>query len=110
MQALWPEPPAPNMNVPIQESLENFGVFADYSSNLSQLVVQPNALLIKNGNLIQIIFLLFISSSYVILHLLLYTEQIPEDISVEPIQCTNTGNGVFVIGGKDYPPPADRQH
>ena len=107
MQALLPQPPAPNMSVPVQESLDDFDVFADYPSNLNQLVVQPNTLLIvpcQNGNLIHSFFLLFISSSYVTLHLQVYIEQMPEDISVEPIQCTNTGDGVFVIGGKDYPP------
>lgn len=96
------------MNSPVQESLDDLGVFGDYPSNLSQLVVQPNALLIvpcQNGNLIHSFFPSLYSLINVALYLLDYT-----DVYVEPIQCTNIGKRVFDIRGKDYPPPADGQH
>ena len=112
-RALW-QLPAPNMSVPVEESL---GVLANYTSH--ELVVpgqgrQRNMRveLCQNRYLRDIILpllLLSILSCYVALYLLVCNGQMPEDDPVqEPIQCTmNTGNAVTAIGAKDYPPPAD---
>ena len=111
MQALWPEPPAPNMSIPVQESSHQCG-----NHPFNELVVighqQPNVDLVmavphQNGHLYNFMHLLFLSIllCYITIYLLAH---IIEDINVqEPIQCTNAGNAVSVIRGKDYPPPAD---
>ena len=111
MQALWPQPPAPNVNVPVQESLYQYG---NYPFNELVLVghQQPSVHLAmvvpsQNGHLHNIMnsLLLSILLCYVTIYLL---AQMSEDANVqEPIQCTDTGNAVTVIRGKDYPPPAD---
>ena len=116
-RALW-ELPAPNMSVPVEESL---GVLANYTSN--ELVVpgrgrQRNMrvahaiALCQNSYLRDIILPLLlysILSCYFALCLIVCNGQMPEDDPFqEPIQCTtNTGNAVIAIGAKDYPPPAD---
>ena len=111
MQALWPQPPAPNMSVPVQELLYQYG---NYPFNELVLVghQQPNVHLAmvvpcQNGYLHNVMNSLFLSIllCYVTIYLL---AQMLEDANVqEPIQCTDTGNAVTVIRGKDYPPPAD---
>ena len=96
-----------NMSGPVEESLD---VSANCTSN--ELVVacaghQRNAQVAPSNNYLLHLLLSFFSN-YVALYLLICNVQMPEDISVqEPIQCTNTGNGVSVIRGKDYPPPAN---
>ena len=97
-----------NMSDPVEESLD---VSANCTSN--ELVVacaghQRNAQVAPSNNYLLYLLLLSFFSNYVALYLLVCNVQMPEDISVqEPIQCTNTGNGVSVIRGKDYPPPAN---
>ena len=113
------QPPAvrvPLMSVPVEESLDQFGSCA------SELIVpgrrvpgrrRPNvpATPCQNDYLrdaIHSLLLLSILLLYVALYLLVCNGHMPEDIPVqEPIQCTNTGNAVAIIRGKDYPPPAD---
>ena len=113
MRALWQPPAArvPLMSVPVEESLDQLGNYP------SELVVtghryrRPNlpAAPCQNNYLhdtIRSLLLLSILSCYVTLYLLVCNGHMPEDDHVqEPIQCTNRGNGVSVIGGKDYPPP-----
>ena len=111
MQALWPEPPVPNMSIPVQESSHQCG---NYPFN--ELVVighqPPNVDLVmfvpsQSGHLYNFMHLLFLSIllCYITIYLL---AQMSEDVPVqECIQCTNTGYAVTVIRGKDYPPPAD---
>ena len=131
MLALW-QPPA--ARVPVEESLDQFG---NYPSELvvtgrqrpnvqivpcqnnypSELVVtgrqRPNVQVVPCQNnylhdTILPLLLLSILLLYVALYLLVCNGQIPEDDPVqEPVQCTNTGNAVTVVRGKDYPPPAD---
>ena len=114
IQALWPQPPLPNMSIPVQESLHQCGnytfnelVVVGYQRpNVHSAMVVPS----QNGylhNLIQ--SLLSILLCYVTIYLLAYMEQMPEDVPPvqEPIQCTNIGNAVTVIRDKDYPPPPD---
>ena len=108
MRALWQ--PA---RVPIEESLDQF---ANYPSELviggrrrSNVQVAPCHDQYNHfRDVIHSLLLLFILSCCVALYLLVCNGHIPEDAPVqEPIQCTNTGNAVTVIRGKDYPPPAD---
>ena len=100
LRLLQPRPP--NMSVPVEESSDQYGMFAQYPYN--QLVVvghqQPNV------HLIHLAPCQNIPSSYIALYLLICAEQMP-DVQ-ESIQCsTNQGKAVAVIGGKEYPPPAD---
>ena len=111
MRALWRPPiaPAPFMSAPIEESLDQF---ANYPSELAVAGQRgrPNMQVAQcqNSYLIHSLLLLSILSCYVALYLLVCNGHIPEDDPIqEPIQCINTGNRVFVIGSKDYPPPAD---
>ena len=100
------------MSDPVEESLD---VLANCTSN--ELVVvraghQKKAQVVaSNGSLRDILHSpLFLSffSSYVALYLLVCNVQMLEDIPVQdPSQCTNKGNGVSVIRGKDYPPPVN---
>ena len=109
-RALW-QLLAPNMSVPVEESL---GVLANYTSN--ELVVpgrvrqiNMQVALCQNNYLRDIVFpllLLSILSCYIALYLLVCNVQMPEDDPVqEPIQCT--GNAVTALGANDFPPPAD---
>ena len=112
-RALW-QFPAPNMSVPVEESL---GVLANYTSN--ELVVPGRG---RQGNMRVVIYqynylcytmylflLLSILLYYVAIYLLVCNGLMVEDDPVqEPIQCTTkTGNAVTAIGAKDYPPPAN---
>ena len=116
LRLLQPRPP--NMSAPVEESLDQYGVFAQHPYN--QLVVvgrspqQPNVHLIHlvtchNNHLMHSHLLPSIPSCYITLYLLVCGEQMPEDVPVqESIQClTNEGKAVSVIGGKEYPPPAN---
>ena len=110
IQALWQPPAAraPLMSVPVEESLDQF---ANYLSELVTGHQRSNTRIVPHQNTylrdtIHSFLLLSMLSCYVALYLLL--GQMPEDNPVhdqEPIQCTNRGNGVSIIGGKDYPPP-----
>ena len=109
------QPPAirvPLMSVPVEESLDQIGNYP------SELVVnghrRPNvqAAPCQNSYLrdtIHSLLLLSILLLYVALYLLVCNNgHMGEDVPVqEPVQCTNTGNAVSIIRGKDYPPPAD---
>ena len=110
IQALWQPPAAraPHMSVPVEESMDQF---ANYLSELvtghrrsnARIVLRQNSYLCDTTHSFLLLSML---SCYVALYLLL--GQMPEDIPVrdqEPIQCTNRGNEVSIIGGKDYPPP-----
>ena len=112
MRALWQPPAArvPLMSVPVEESLDQFGNYP------SELVVtghrRPNVQVVPCQNnclhdTIHSLLILSILLWYVALYVLVCNNgHRPEDDPVqEPIQCTNRGNGVSVIGGKDYPPP-----
>ena len=108
--AMWeiPVARAPLMSDPVEDSFANYPselvVTGHRRSNVRVAPCQP----CENNYVIQSLLLLFIISCYVTLYLLVCNGHIPEDDPVqEPIQCTNTGNMVFVIRGKDYPPPAD---
>ena len=112
IRALWQPPaaPAPFMSVPVEESLDQFAnypsklvVTGHRRSNMQLAQCQNNYLC----DVIQSLLLISILSCYVVLYLLVCNNgQMLEDIPVhEPIQCTNRGNGVSIIGGKDYPPP-----
>ena len=102
------------MSIPVQESPHQCG-----NRPFNELVVighqPPNVDLVMfvpsqsghHHNLMHSL-LLSILLCYVTIYLLACIEQMSEDIPVqEPIQCTNTGNAVSVIKGKDCPPPAD---
>ena len=101
----------PLMSVPVEESLDRFGNYP------SELVVtrrrRPNVPVAQCQNnylrdTIHSLLLLSILSCYVALYLMVCNGHMAEDDPVqEPIQCTNTGNAVTVVRGKDYPPPAD---
>ena len=107
------QPPAarvPLMSVPVEESLDQLGNYP------SELVVnghrRPNvpAAPSWNNHLHNTIHsLLLILLLYVALYLLVCNNgHMGEDDPVqEPIQCTNIGNAMTVVRGKDYPPPAD---
>ena len=105
-----PAAQAPLINFPVEESSNQF---ANYPS---EIVVtggrRPNVRVAPRYDgynyFRDIIQSLLLISCYVTLYLLVCNGHIPEDAPVqEPIQCTNTGNAVSVIRGKDYPPPAD---
>ena len=110
------QPPAarvPLMSVPVEESLDQIG---NYPSELvvnghRRSYVVPAAPCQNNylRNTIHSLLLLFILSCYVALYLLVCNNgHMGEDDPVqEPVQCTNIGNAVSIIRGKDYPPPAD---
>ena len=106
---MW-QPPVTNMSDPVEESLE---VLANRTSN--ELVVtragrQRNVQVApSNYCLRDTIYSLLLSFQVnVALYLLVCNVQMLEDVPVqEPIQCTNTGSGVSVIRGKDYPPPVN---
>ena len=94
------------MSVPVEESLDQFGNYP------SELVVTghrwPNVQIVPCQNnclrgTIHSLLILSILLWYVALYLLVCNNgHMPEDDHVqEPIQCTNRGNGVSVIGGKD---------
>ena len=109
MRALWQPPAArvPLMSVPVEESLDQLG---NYPSEL--VVTGRNVQIVPCQNnclhdTIHSLLLLSILLWYVALYLLVCNNgHVGEDDPVqEPIQCTNRGNGVSVIGGKDYPPP-----
>ena len=108
MRALWQPPAArvPLMTVPVEESLDQLG---NYPSEL--VVTGRNVQIVpcQNNCLHDTIHSLLLSILlwYVALYLLVCNNgHVGEDDPVqEPIQCTNRGNGVSVIGGKDYPPP-----
>ena len=100
----------PLMSVPVEESLDQIGNYP------SELVVtghrRPNVQVApcQNSYLRDTIYSLLLSILLlcVALYLLVCNGQVLEDDPVqEPIQCTNTGNAVTIIRGKDYPPPAD---
>ena len=101
----------PLMSVPVEESLDQLGNYP------SELVVpgrrRPNVRVAQCQNnylrdVIDSLLLLSILLWYVALYLLVINGHMPEDDPVqEPVQCTNTGNAVTVVRGKDYPPPAD---
>ena len=109
------QPPAarvPLMSVPVEESLDQIGNYP------SELVVnghrRPNVPAAPCQkcylrDTIHSLLLLSILLLYVALYLLVCNNgHMGEDDPVqEPIQCTNTGNAVTVVRGKDYPPPAD---
>ena len=113
MRTLWQPPAArvPLMSVPVEESLDQF---ANYPS---ELVVtgrrRPNVRVAQCQNsyfrdVLYSLLLLSILLLYVALYLLVCNGHMPEDDPVqEPVQCTNIGNAVTIIRGKDYPPPAD---
>ena len=112
MRALWQPPAArvPLMSVPVEESLDQIGNYP------SELVVsghrRPNVQVApcQNSYLRDTIYSLLLSILLlcVALYLLVCNGQVLEDEPVqEPIQCTNIGNAVTIIRGKDYPPPAD---
>ena len=114
LRLLQPRPP--NMSSPVEESFDQYGVYAQHPYN--QLVVvgqqQSNVHLIHlvtchNNHLVHSHLLPSIPSCYITLYLLVCAEQMPEDVPIqESIQClTNTGKAVAVIGGKEYPPPAN---
>ena len=111
------QPPAvrvPLMSVPVEESLDQIG---NYPSELVVTGRRRRSMPVAScqpcqnnylSDVIHSFLLLSILSCYVVLYLLVCNGHMPEDYPIqEPIQCTNTGNVVFVIGGKDYPPPAD---
>ena len=101
----------PLMSVPVEESLDQIGNYP------SELVVsghqRPNVPVAPCQNsylrdTIHSLLLLSILLWYVALYLLVCNGHMGEDDPVqEPVQCTNTGNAVTVVRGKDYPPPAD---
>ena len=107
------QPRPPNMSVPVEESLDQYGMFAQHPYN--QIVVVGRSLTTKcphvpsystpNNHLVHSHVLPSIPSCYIGLYLLDCAEQIHVQ---ESIQCsTNKGKAVTVIGGKEYPPPAD---
>ena len=111
LRLLQPRPA--NMSAPVEESLDQYGMFA-----YNQLVVvghqQPNDHLIhlipcQNNHLVHSHLLSSIPLCYIGLYLLVCAEQMPEDVPVqESVQCsTNAGKAVAVIGGKEYRPPAN---
>ena len=112
IRALWQPPaaPVPLMSVPVEESLDQF---ANYLSELVTGHRRSNVRVVPGQNsylcdVIHSFLLLSILSCYVALYLLVCNGhvRVPEDDPVqEPIQSTNRGNGVSVMGGKDYPPP-----
>ena len=112
IRALWQPPaaPVPLVSVPVEESLDQF---ANYLSELVTEHRRSNVRVVSGQNsylcdVIHSFLLLSILSCYVALYLLVCSGhvRVPEDDPVqEPIQCTNRGNGISIIGGKDYPPP-----
>ena len=111
------QPPAarvPLMSVPVEESLDQI---SNYPSELvvtgrrRRSMTVPPCQPCQNNYLRDVIhsfLLLSILLCYVVLYLLVCNGHMPEDYPIqEPIQCTNTGNVVFVIEGKDYPPAVD---
>ena len=117
LRLLLPRPARPaNMSAPVEESLDQYGMFTQYPYN--QIVVvgpqQPNDHLIhlipcQNNHLVHSHLLSSIPLCYIGLYLLVCAEQMPEDVPVqESVQClTNVGKAVTVIGGKEYRPPAN---
>ena len=108
LRLLQPRPP--NMSAPVEESLDQYGMFAQHPYN--QLVVVGRSPQQSNVHLIHLVhshLLPSIPSCYITLYLLVCAEQMPEDVPVqESIQCLmNKGKAVSVIGGKEYPPPAN---
>ena len=91
------QPRPPNMSVPVEESSDQYGMFAQYPYNQLVVVGQQQS----NVHLIHLA-----PCRNIPLYLLICAEQMP-DVQ-ESIQCsTNQGKAVAVIGGKEYPPPAD---
>ena len=100
LRLLQPRPP--NMSVPVEESSDQYDMFAQYPYNQLVVVGQQQS----NVHLIHLAPCRNIPSSYIALYLLVCAEQMP-DVQ-ESIQCsTNKRKAVAVIGGKEYPPPAD---
>ena len=100
----------PLMNVPVEESLDRFGNYPSELVVTGRRRTNVRVAQCQNNYLRDTIhsLLLSILSCYVALYLLVCNGHTVEDDPVqEPIQCTNTGNAVTVVRGKDYPPPAD---
>ena len=104
---MW-QTPVTNMSDPVEESLD---VLANCTSN--ELVVvraghKRNVQVAPSNYCLRDIVHSLLLLSFFQVNIALYLlENIPVQ---EPIQCTNTGNGVSVIRGKDYPPPVNWQH
>lgn len=120
LRLLQPRPPN-NMSAPVEESLDQYSMFAKYPYNqlvfagrsppTTQCLFDPSCTMPKQPPcaFISPPFHSFTLYYFIFSIVVVCTEQMLEDAPIqESIQCsTNKGKAVTVIGGNEYPPPAD---